>query len=108
MVRTKCFCFYLEEKSIKSLLQAVTGVKWLLLLCSTLFFEKSETPFGIWEACLLMADIYLARVRDGGRRKLIENKRHANLTERNGLCTQQGDCNRMTETGMCLYHFYHL
>lgn len=55
-----------------------------------------------------MADIYLARVRDGGRRKLIENKRHANLTERNGLCTRQGDCNRMTETGMCVNRFYHL
>lgn len=29
-----------------------------------LVLAKSETPFGIWEACLLMADIYLARVRD--------------------------------------------
>lgn len=28
-----------------------------------------------------MVDIYLAHVRDGGKRKLIESKRHANLRE---------------------------
>jgi len=28
-----------------------------------------------------MVDIYLAHVRDGGKRKLIESKRHANLSE---------------------------
>ncbi len=28
-----------------------------------------------------MVDIYLAHVRDGGERKLIESERHANLTE---------------------------
>lgn len=61
-----------------------------------LVLQKSETPFGIWEACRLMADIYLARARDGGKGKLIESKRHANLTERNGLFTRQGDYNRTT------------